>query len=879
MSISYTTRRFFVVASLAVAVAVTTNVHLAFSFQQPSGHKRCSSPSSSSSLSSSIEDRVDTSNDNINSNVPYKEAQYDPHAADIFYKSRPMKSISRFVRISKTSSRFIFNSMVLDKNKNNDNAHNTNSDEESLVMTDLERKRSRELVNLITELGPAFIKLGQALSTRTDLIPTDKQYYGIGLSELQDSVQPSFSSKEARKIIEDELNIGSVDDIFEYLSEEPVASASIGQVYKGKLRKDGMEVAVKVQRPKVLENVALDLYVLRSIIAPLWKKYNLRKQRRQKKKNLNNGDEEKDESNDNVDINDESNTDFVALIDAWGSGFVDELDYRAEAKATKDFTKAMKERGLDSVVFAPEVMDELSSTHVLVTKWVDGERLSTSNEDDVPRLCGIALNTYLTMLLDTGTLHCDPHPGNLLRTPEGKLCILDWGMVLDVPKDLQLSLLEFIADLKAENYEDVPMDLVKLKFVPEDKLDELRQSGLTVGISKMLTLAAEGGGPKGTMERMVAQNKEKYADALAEFDDIDGEEATKARQRMFREDWQREMAEDSMSRSDSTTSTTVDVTTKIEQMRQQNTNVFSIPDYFVYMSRAFATLEGIGLSSNSNYSILKECYPYISKRLLTDDSPRARQALRMLIYGKNGTELDLSKLQDLSTGLESFTTSTSSIESGRGENNEGRNAAIEQVANVVLSEDTNYVQELLMRETAVALDATIRDTFTSPFSPLIKNLPTSSAPPPAILRPFTLPFELVKASFDLQSVDDRDERRIENVRILTKIGSDSVGEEGIRTNSVSNENTSNTIGKLAREAAKRRIALARVGVRFGGVLVSVQAERLRERASSGIIQTNDDHHRPITKLAERLATNRADRLEALADAITDFDNEIAKRNT
>ncbi|OEU13917.1 hypothetical protein FRACYDRAFT_158094, partial [Fragilariopsis cylindrus CCMP1102] len=312
-------------------------------------------------------------------------------------------------------------------------------------------------------------------------------------------------------------------------------SASIGQVYKGKLRKDGMEVAVKVQRPKVLENVALDLYVLRSIIAPF-------------------------------------NTDFVALIDAWGSGFVDELDYRAEAKATKDFTKAMKERGLDSVVFAPEVMDELSSTHVLVTKWVDGERLSTSNEDDVPRLCGIALNTYLTMLLDTGTLHCDPHPGNLLRTPEGKLCILDWGMVLDVPKDLQLSLLEFIADLKAENYEDVPMDLVKLKFVPEDKLDELRQSGLT------------------------------------------------------------EMAEDSMSRSDSTTSTTVDVTTKIEQMRQQNTNVFSIPDYFVYMSRAFATLEGIGLSSNSNYSILKECYPYISKRLLTDDSPRARQALRMLIY-------------------------------------------------------------------------------------------------------------------------------------------------------------------------------------------------------------------------------------------------------
>ena len=112
----------------------------------------------------------------------------------------------------------------------------------------------------------------------------------------------------------------------------------------------------------------------------------------------------------------------------------------------------MAARGLGSV-FAPEVLESLSSVHVLTTKWVDGERLASSAESDVPRLCGVALNAYLTMLLDTGELHCDPHPGNLLRTPEGKLCILDFGMCLDVPTDLQLSLLEFIANLSAENYE------------------------------------------------------------------------------------------------------------------------------------------------------------------------------------------------------------------------------------------------------------------------------------------------------------------------------------------------------------------------------------------------------------------------------------------
>ena len=757
-----------------------------------------------------------------------------------------------------------------------------------MVMTDLERKRSKELVDLITELGPTFVKVGQALSTRTDLFPTDKAYYAIGLSELQDAVQPSFDSKEARQIIQNDLGIQNIDEIFEYLSDEPVASASIGQVYKGKLRKNGMEVAVKVQRPNVLKSVSLDLYVLRSILAPLWTKVSNSRDKKRKQNTKSDDNSEDDDDNDNASIK-KSNSDSVALVDAWGEGFVNELDYRAEANATKAFTKAMEKRGLSSVVFAPEVIDELCSMHVLTTKWVDGERLSTSNEDDVPRLCGVALNAYLTMLLDTGTLHCDPHPGNLLRTPDGKLCILDWGMVLDVPNDLQLSLLEFIADLNAENYEDVPDDLVKLKFVPEDKIDALRNSGLTVGIAKMLTLAAEGGGPKGAMKRMVAQNKEKYAEALKDFDDIDGEEATKVRQKLFQEDWRKSMAEDSISREDgmtASTSTTVDLTTKIESMRQQNTDVFAIPDYFVYMSRAFATLEGIGLSSDDNYSILKECYPYLAKRLLSDDSPRARKALRTLLYGKNGKELDLTKLRELSDGLESYSKSTSSVESGsvEGNNNEGRNAAIEQVANVVLSEDSNYVQELLLRETAVALDATLRDAVTGPLAPFIRNIPTtidvdggaSTTAPPAILRPFTLPFELAKASLELQSVDAVDERRLENVRILRNLVSGSSPD--MSSNNSGNNNSiggsgTETIGKLAREAGKRRLALARIGVRFGKTMASVQAERLRERSSSA----NHKKDPNVAELAEFLASNGADRLEALADAINSFDNELAKR--
>ncbi len=485
---------------------------------------------------------------------------------------------------------------------------------------------------------------------------------------------------------------------------------------------------------------------------------------------------------------------------------------------------------------------------------------------------------------------CDPHPGNLLRTPDGRLCILDWGMVINVPNDLQLSLLEFIADLNAENYEDVPDDLVKLQFVPENKIQELRESGLTVAISSMLKLAAEGGGPKGAMKRMVEQNKEKYADALAEFDDLDSKEATEVRQRLFREDWQKSMAEDAMSRtnngSNAPTSTTMDVTMKIEQMQEQNADVFAIPDYFVYMSRAFSTLEGIGLSSDPNYSILKECYPYLAKRLLSDDSPRARGALRMLLYGK-GEELDLSKLQELSNGLESYTTSTSSVKSSRGESDEGRSAAFEQVTDVVLSEDGNYVQELLIREAAVALDATLRDAFTSPLAPL-QNLPQ----PPAILRPLALPLELAKASLELQALDDRDQRRLENVRIITKFGNDAISPSG--SNGDSNMNTNrfipgsrgnNNIEKLVQETAKRRLALARIGMRFGGSLASIQAERLRDRASG--TKTNvvkgtaagakeqETHH--VSELAQQLAMRGADRLEELADAIASLESNLGKR--
>ena len=251
------------------------------------------------------------------------------------------------------------------------------------------------------------VKIGQSLSIRTDLL---SPAYVRGLTSLQDQV-PAFPTEIARRIIEDELG-QPLDSVFSEFSAKPVAAASLGQVFKGRLKSDGREVAIKVQRPGIMNQIALDMHLLREI-APVFKRtFNL-------------------------------NSDTVGTVDAWGIGFVDELNYISEAENADYFTESIENTPLKGVVFAPAVIEECTTEKVLTTEWVIGERLDKSSSEDITVLCSIAMNTYLTMMLETGVLHCDPHPGNLLRTPDGKLCILDWGMVTRLNPDLQVTLSKY----------------------------------------------------------------------------------------------------------------------------------------------------------------------------------------------------------------------------------------------------------------------------------------------------------------------------------------------------------------------------------------------------------------------------------------------------
>ena len=194
--------------------------------------------------------------------APYapKADAYDPVAAEEYYSARPLAVASRLFKLL-TLTGALNARLALDFA-----AYKRAGSPEGEPWPN-EPARAKEALSLATQLGPTFIKLAQALSIRTDLIP---EAYALELRQLQDAVPP-FSSLHAKDILARELGVTNgpqgLRSVFDDLSDEPLAAASIGQVYKGRLP-DGREVAVKVQRPDILDEIALDLHLLR-LIAPL----------------------------------------------------------------------------------------------------------------------------------------------------------------------------------------------------------------------------------------------------------------------------------------------------------------------------------------------------------------------------------------------------------------------------------------------------------------------------------------------------------------------------------------------------------------------------------------------------------------------------------
>jgi len=260
---------------------------------------------------------------------------------------------------------------------------------------------------VLEELGPTFIKLGQLLSVRPDLVPVE---YANELSKLQDSVKP-FSYQEAKEIIESELH-KKLEDIFQYINEIPVASASIGQVYKAKL-KSGELVAVKVQRPYIEETIKSDIR-LAKYIANLADNYL-------------------------VEI---SKYDPIRIVRELEKFLMKELDYIREGTNMEIFHKNFAN---DPTIKIPKVHWEYTSGKVLITSYVDGIKLSdigklhisdTTQFDIIKeRVVNNYFRAMTKMILEDGIYHADPHPSNVIVLKKNIIAFLDFGIIGKLNKD------------------------------------------------------------------------------------------------------------------------------------------------------------------------------------------------------------------------------------------------------------------------------------------------------------------------------------------------------------------------------------------------------------------------------------------------------------
>ncbi|XP_021857759.1 protein ACTIVITY OF BC1 COMPLEX KINASE 3, chloroplastic isoform X2 [Spinacia oleracea] len=396
--------------------------------------------------------------------------------------------------------------------------------------------RAVQLRKIFTALGPTFVKIGQGLSTRPDLCPPE---YLEELSQLQDAL-PTFPNAEAFSCIEKQLDF-PLEDIYSSISPSPIAAASLGQVYKAQLKYSGQTVAVKVQRPGIEEAIGLDFYLIRGLALFI---------------------------NKNVDL---ITSDVVALVDEFARRVYQELNYVQEGKNARRFKKLYADK---EDVFVPDIFWDYTSAKVLTMEWVDGVKLNEQVTIErqglkVLDLVTIGIQCSLRQLLEYGYFHADPHPGNLLATPEGKLAFIDFGMMSETPEQARFAIIGHVVHMVNRDYEAMAQDYYELDFLSPD-----------VDVSPIVPVL-----------------RDFFDDAL------------------------------SSTVSELNFKTLVDGLGAVFYQYP-----FNVPAYYALILRSLTVLEGLALYADPNFKVLAASYPYFAKRLLTDPNPYLRDALIELLF-------------------------------------------------------------------------------------------------------------------------------------------------------------------------------------------------------------------------------------------------------
>ena len=295
-----------------------------------------------------------------------------------------------------------------------------------------QEKQAIWLKEKLIELGPTFIKIGQSMGTRADLLPLP---FVVALGELQDNVPP-FDNEIAFARIEKELGL-KINEVYKEFELKPVAAASLGQVYRARLH-SGEEVAVKVQRPNLEATIKGDLEILKKVakFAERFPQLN-------------------------------ENADWSGMLREFDETIHEEMDYAAEGKNAERFRENFK--NWDNV-HVPKIYWNATTSKVLTMEFIHGTKVTDLAELERQSLSPEKINrllirTYLKQLLEDGFFHADPHPGNLLVMRDGRVAFFDFGMVGRITPELQSKMIDAFFNVVGKDPAGIAQNLIDLDFM------------------------------------------------------------------------------------------------------------------------------------------------------------------------------------------------------------------------------------------------------------------------------------------------------------------------------------------------------------------------------------------------------------------------------
>mmetsp|Transcript_39267 Transcript_39267/g.155808 ORF Transcript_39267/g.155808 Transcript_39267/m.155808 type:complete len:434 (-) Transcript_39267:563-1864(-) len=389
-------------------------------------------------------------------------------------------------------------------------------------------------------------------------------------------------------------------------------------------------------------------------------------------------------------------TNYMELLNTWAGGFYEELDFKNEAYNQIQFKELLVKSDIQNVI-VPEVFEEYSSRRLLVSEWIDGVKLTQADPEEIEKLVDVGNSAFLTQLLDWGVFHGDPHPGNLLVTPEGKLCILDFGLMANIPGEDRNKMVSAVIHVANKDFGQLVDDLIDLKFLPND----VDRPKVETVMGKVLgPFVYQGGGAKNVDFRSLAR-------------DLAG------------------------------------VTREIP---------FSIPPYYALVGRAIISLEGIALQADPDYRLVMEAYPYVARRVMSeDDTPELQKALAEILYKDGGFSVNrLAALLNSAMGYVGM--SKDAIVDFDSIPEDGATAS--KFVEFILSNQSKSIRSTLSVELAKAIDIVLRRMVRLRTSEILSSMNRVPAP-------FRIGYNSVSKANELSAIRKDEELYVDSLIALS----------------------------------------------------------------------------------------------------------------